>query len=80
MSKVSAFLVRLGKDESGIETVEIALAIALFALVAAGGYFIFGTALANFFELLGAGFTGIELPTPLVTTSGGSSGGSTTGG
>ncbi len=41
MSKVSAFLVRLGKDESGIETVEIALAIALFALVAAGGYFIF---------------------------------------
>ncbi len=79
MSKVSAFLVRLGKDESGIETVEIALAIALFALVAAGGYFIFGTALANFFTLLGSGFEGITLPTPL-QTSGGSTGGSTTGG
>ncbi len=80
MSKVSAFLVRLGKDESGIETVEIALAIALFALVAAGGYFIFGTALANFFTLLGSGFDGVTLPAPLVALGGGSTGGSTTGG
>ncbi len=79
MSKVSAFLVRLGKDESGIETVEIALAIALFALVAAGGYFIFGTALATFFTNLGTGFDGVSLPGPL-SALGGSTGGSTTGG
>ncbi len=80
MSKVSAFLVRLGKDEIGIETVEIALAIALFALVAAGGYFIFGTALANFFTLLAGGFGGITLPGPLQALGGSTGGGSTTGG
>ncbi len=59
------FLVRLGRDERGIVTVEIALAIALFALVAAGGFFVFGGALAAFFEDIGIGFSDGNIVNPL---------------
>ena len=39
------FLTRLRKDEQGSHTTEMALAIALFALVAGFGFFTYGDAL-----------------------------------
>lgn len=43
--------------ERGSHTTEMALAIALFALVAGFGFYAFGEALANFFADLGTEFT-----------------------
>ncbi len=64
---VVGFLRRLGEDEDGIEAVEVALAITIFALVAAGGFFAFGGSLVTFFEGTGIGFSegGIENPLDL---------------
>ncbi len=53
---VRSFLIRLAKDEDGSHTTEMALAIALFALVAGFGFFTFGDALADFFVQLGSNF------------------------
>ncbi len=50
------FLRRLAKDEYGSHTTEMALAIALFALIAGFGFFAFGDALADFFNKLGTEF------------------------
>jgi Flp pilus assembly pilin Flp len=50
------FLRRLAKDERGSHTTEMALAIALFALIAGFGFFAFGDALATFFFDLGVQF------------------------
>ena len=52
-----AFLLRFAKDEHGSHTTEMALAIALFALIAGFGFFAFGDALADFFNKLGDSFT-----------------------
>ena len=53
---MSNFLVRFAKDEGGSHTTEMALAIALFALIAGFGFFAFGDALADFFSKLGTSF------------------------
>jgi Flp pilus assembly pilin Flp len=50
------FLSRFAKDEGGSHTTEMALAIALFALVAGFGFFAYGDALADFFFKLGSSF------------------------
>ncbi len=50
------FFRRFAKDESGSHTTEMALAIALFALIAGFGFFAFGDALADFFNKLGTSF------------------------
>ena len=52
-----AFFLRFAKDERGSHTTEMALAIALFALIAGFGFFAFGDALADFFAKLGSSFT-----------------------
>ena len=54
--KTRAFLSRLMRDERGSHTTELALAIALFALIAGFGFFFFGDALADFFVSLGGKF------------------------
>ena len=51
-----AFFLRFAKDERGSHTTEMALAIALFALIAGFGFFAFGDALADFFNKLGTEF------------------------
>ena len=53
---MNSFLSRFAKDERGSHTVEMALAIALFALIAGFGFFAFGDALADFFNKLGNEF------------------------
>jgi Flp pilus assembly pilin Flp len=50
------FFRRFAMDESGSHTTEMALAIALFALIAGFGFFAFGDALADFFVKLGDEF------------------------
>ena len=50
------FFLRFAKDERGSHTTEMALAIALFALIAGFGFFAFGDALADFFNNLGTEF------------------------
>ena len=51
------FLRRCAADERGSHTTEMALAIALFALIAGFGFFAFGDALADFFNKLGSSFS-----------------------
>ena len=53
---MGAFLLHLAKDERGSHTTEMALAIALFAVIAGFGFFAFGDALADFFGALGSDF------------------------
>ena len=50
-------LYRFARDERGSHTTEMALAIALFALIAGFGFFVFGDALADFFAGLGSSFS-----------------------
>ena len=50
-------LYRFARDERGSHTTEMALAIALFALIAGFGFFAFGDALADFFARLGSSFS-----------------------
>ena len=59
-----AFLLRFAKDERGSHTTEMALAIALFALVAGFGFFAFGDALADFFVRLGGEFSNAAIAMP----------------
>jgi Flp pilus assembly pilin Flp len=53
---MDSILIRFAKDERGSHTTEMALAIALFALIAGFGFFAFGDALADFFSKLGEEF------------------------
>jgi Flp pilus assembly pilin Flp len=53
---MGSLVIRFAKDESGSHTTEMALAIALFALIAGFGFFAFGDALADFFFDLGTEF------------------------
>ena len=46
------FLTRCYKDQRGAHIVEVSLAIGLFALVAAFGYFAFGDAMADYYDIL----------------------------
>ncbi len=57
-------MIRLITDERGSHTTELALAISLFALIAAFGFFFFGEALANFFKDLGTEFNTNTLKMP----------------
>ena len=54
--KARAFVTRLMRNERGSHTTELALAIALFALIAGFGFFTYGDALADFFVALGGKF------------------------
>ena len=62
--KLCSFLLRVAKDERGSHTTEMALAIALFALIAGFGFFAFGDALADFFVTLGSEFNDNNIITP----------------
>ena len=59
-----SFWFSLAKGEEGSHTTEMALAIALFALIAGFGFFIFGDALADFFVALGQNFSNSTLAVP----------------
>ncbi len=61
---VGSFPIRLAKEEDGSHTTEMALAIALFALVAGFGFFIYGDALADFFVSMGGSFSDANLVMP----------------
>ena len=61
---MQTFLIRFARDEKGSHTTEMALAIALFALVAGFGFFAFGDALADFFVNLGNSFSNANLAIP----------------
>ena len=50
MKRLGSVLVRLAKDESGMESMEVALGIALVAAIAGFGMIVLGDALANFFD------------------------------
>lgn len=63
-AKLQSCLGRLWRYEQGSHTTEMALAIALFALVAGFGFFAFGDALADFFVNLGASFANAALAVP----------------
>ena len=62
--KVGFFLVRLVENEEGSHTTEMALAIALFALVAGFGFFTAGDALADFFVTMGRNFDSNTIVAP----------------
>jgi Flp pilus assembly pilin Flp len=51
-----AFLTRCYKDQRGAHIVEMSLAIGLFALIAAFGYFAFGDALTDYYNTLSIEF------------------------
>lgn len=51
LSGLTSFLARLAKDQRG-DAAQMALAIALFALIAAFGFFIMGDAITDFFVAL----------------------------
>ena len=50
------FLTRFYHDQRGAHVVEMSLAIGLFALIAAFGYFAFGDSLADYYDTLGFEF------------------------
>ncbi len=66
---IRTFLTRLRKDEQGSHTTEMALAIALFALVAGFGFFTYGDALADFFVAMGRNFDGNTIMMPAFGTN-----------
>jgi Flp pilus assembly pilin Flp len=51
-----SFLTRIYKDQRGAHVVEMSLAVGLFALIAAFGYFAFGDSLADYYDVLGFEF------------------------
>ncbi len=55
-AKSQSRLTRLVRDREGSHTTEMSMALALFALVAGFGFFIFGDALADFFVTTGGNF------------------------
>ena len=63
-----SFMTRCYKDQRGAHVVEMSLAIGLFALIAAFGYFAFGDALADYYVTLvcemGNSSSFIEAPEP----------------
>ncbi len=63
-AKSRSLLTRLVRDSEGSHTTEMSLALALFALVAGFGFFIFGDALADFFVTTGANFDTDTLALP----------------
>ena len=50
------FLRDLLRDDRGMETLEVALGIALFAAIAGFGFFALGNSLANYFAAMGQQF------------------------
>jgi Flp pilus assembly pilin Flp len=62
--KLRNLLIRWALDERGSNTVEMALALALFTLVAGFGFFAFGDALADFFVKVGTEFKNAALRIP----------------
>ena len=61
------FLLRLAKDERGTHTMEVALSIALFALIAGFGFFAFGGSLADMFDGIGTMSPGADTLPPVGT-------------
>jgi Flp pilus assembly protein TadG len=53
---VTSLLARLTRDQRGGHTVQMAIAIVLFALVAAFGFYSMGDAIADFFDALSGPF------------------------
>ena len=51
-----SFLIRFAKDKSGAHIVELSIAVGLFALVAAFGFFFLGDAVADYFDILRCNF------------------------
>jgi hypothetical protein len=51
-----SFLTRIYKNQRGAHVVEMSLAIGLFALIAAFGYFAFGDAMVYYYDVLGFEF------------------------
>lgn len=56
MWAMTLFLRRLFDDRRGMETIELALGIALFAMIVGFGFFVLGDSLANYFAALGGEF------------------------
>ncbi len=56
ITRLVSGLTRLAKNEGGSHTMELALAISLFALVAGFGFFALGDAISDFFNALGQPF------------------------
>ncbi len=56
LAGLTSVLARLAKDQSGSHTVQMAVAILLFAMVAAFGLFIMGDAITDFFVALSGPF------------------------
>lgn len=56
-----SFLTRFYKDQRGAHVVEMSLAVGLFALVAAFGYFAFADSLADYYDILGNEFGNASL-------------------
>jgi Flp pilus assembly pilin Flp len=57
-------LLSWAKDEDGSHTLEMALGVALFSLIAGFGFFAFGDALAEFFVRIGNEFRNAALAIP----------------
>ncbi len=60
--RTRAFAIRMARDERGSHTIEVALSIGLFALIAGFGFFTFGDALAEFFAVFGGGLDENTIP------------------
>lgn len=70
MEKFKKLAVRLAKDESGMESVEVALSIALIAAIAGFGMVFLGDALANWFQSAGQTFdSGAVMPSQSLSQS-----------
>lgn len=70
MEKVITHLKCLVKDEQGMESVEVALSIALIAAIAGFGMVFLGDALANWFQDAGTTFApGAQMPAQSLSQS-----------
>jgi Flp pilus assembly pilin Flp len=80
---MASFLHRFRNDQRGAHVVEMAIAVSLFAMVAAFGFFTMGDAVADYFVTLkdnfanGVSFAGDYVP---VDSGGGGGGGGNGGG
>ncbi|MGH6930981.1 MAG: hypothetical protein ACREEE_00955 [Dongiaceae bacterium] len=62
MKRLGSHLVRLVKDDHGMESMEVALGIALVAAIAGFGMIVLGDALANFFDRAGSSLDAVTFP------------------
>jgi Flp pilus assembly pilin Flp len=62
MKRLGSLIVRLARDERGMESMEVALGIALVAAIAGFGMIVLGDALANFFSRAGSSLDAVTFP------------------